>query len=755
MASDLSEGQGSTLPAGTTPFSSVQDPNNTYSSLQLLTSQQGLIDPMASMSSTQLIPFTAVSQVATSQMGSSPSIASSGIAGQSLSAHPELTFNEEALFYVSQTLQGLPSPLQPSAASLVMSAQEPPMSSSNSEVLASLQSPINSSSLLTPLTSSQLMLVSSAQYLPLSLPQVPPKSSNLTMTSASLATESQSLIQTPQLSNIMCHQPATVDEHRLSASTVADPKVATPSLDETPHQEPSGILQSDLEAPLEDLMQTAASDRNILEQATGDMHADVLCLDLKQGSEKNFQTDLDRTAGSLVPGNDLGTSSVCDADYPDALTEEWAQLFKEKITPYFGYVDTLEEAEQLLKVYELCTNSKFLGVKRCDKTNFEVNVSRGRPFRYTALVICGHKLPFDGVPYYHGGKGLYYCHLGSKRKEPPKDRPLKHPKKRLQSKKVGCMARVAFRVVARFPEYKLKDNTEYNRLVASQTLSKHLKEGLKDVAMEWRVYVMLPRIAHHTNHEIIPTLRLRGAPLDRRVIGRICQLVKMGLRDTATIQRQVVHFAENVLKKDGMEWKQTKDVCGSRQVWWYRKQILDLMQDNKLEGSKFMEMIREVEEIAEKHGYIGYVDESEEEEEDGCENSVKRTGSKWRKRTQLKNKKNYEKQLNKLKMESFTELETITKHLQSCTQVEVLARLRLSLQSARETFEKGLKIATEPQSSGCFDISSGQLQFIPNVSHIVEVHQSAETDDGGEDNVLPQSVQQIFVTDKTQFFAHV
>ena len=386
-------------------------------------------------------------------------------------------------------------------------------------------------------------------------------------------------------------------------------------------------------------------------------------------------------------------------------------------------MDTLEEAERILKVYELCTNSKFLGVKKCDKTNFELDVSKGRPFRYAPLVICGHKIPFDGVPYYHGGKGMYCCHLGSKRKE-PKCRPLKNNKKRLESKKVGCMARVALRVIARFPDYKLKENTEYNRLCASQTLSKVLKER-HTVVEEWRVYIMLPRATAHSNHEIISTLRLRGGPLDRRIIGRICQLVRMGLTDSATILKQVVHFAEHVLTKEGMEWKNHKDICGSRHIWWYRKQVLDLMKLQKFESSKFMDMVQEVEHISQRHSYVGFVEENEHL---GAEDTSQ-TGNKWKKRTDLKQKKCFEKQLKDLKVACFSELETIVKCTQSCRQAEVLARLLTCIRAARETFEKELLNQREAPEN------DQTLQFLP-LLHI----DGKNDQEGGQVVEVPQDI---------------
>ncbi|XP_054774249.2 uncharacterized protein LOC129282386 [Lytechinus pictus] len=687
------------------PFHPSQDSNNAYSTLQMLTSTQpSPAEGLQGMVS-QFIPFVNVT---------SSESATTDIMSQSHTVTVPVASELCDDTIIGRYLTGF----QPLHSALVMAPQDSSMVASNASLLTSAeavqpsdtaQPPTASSPQLTTLTPSQFMLVSSTQLLPFtSSSQVTVTTSHPTMTSpSSLASSSSELLTftTPQLATMMSQGTST-----MQSLTDLVPSV----IDDVSNQ--AVVTSSQLSTSLDSLVLPGANPQNLLEVATKAIREDAE----DEAGEADFATCWDDNIGE-----EPGASSALDDDgeYQESFTNEWSRLFKEKFSPYFGYVHTLEEAEELLHVYEVCTESKYVGIKRCDRTNFEINATRGRPFRYTPLIICGYKVPFDSVPYYHGGKAMYYCHLGNKRKHPPKDRPLKHPEKRMHSKKVGCEARIAFRVIARFPEHKLKCDTEHHRLIASQTLSKVWKEGGKDIAVEWRVYIMLPKASAHTNHELVRTLRLRDRPLDKRLIGRICQLVKMGLRNTHTIQKHVVHFAEQVLRKEGMSWKRKKDICGSRQIWWYRKQMLDHIESNTLETCKFQDMIKEVEDIAERYNYNGFIQELSEIEDDTD------TG-KWKKRTELKNRRSYEEQLSKLKEECFTELQHFVNNVQSCSQVEVLARTLNSFRTFRETFEKEMTCdenkQKEPDSANLsnriiqiFNVDS--TQNIGNISQILQI----------------------------------
>ncbi|XP_003726195.2 uncharacterized protein LOC100889959 [Strongylocentrotus purpuratus] len=699
------------------PFHGNQDSSSAYSALQMLTSAQP--------SPAEGLPGRVLQFIPVINVTSSESIASDVMSqSQSVTVQAPSELCDETILlrnYISQ-FQNLAA-LQPFPPALVMAPQDSSMTASNASLITSSETanpPSASLPKLTTLTPSQFMLVSSTELLPMtSSSQITMTTSHPTMTSpSSLVASSPDLLTftSPQLTTMMSQAAS-------SLQTIPSLTDLVPSVIDGVVSNQESVTSSQLPASLDPLVLPATDPQSLLDVATQVIREDAQDLpnDVEAG-ETDFTTCWGDT---LVEEPTTSSALDDDGEYHDSFTEEWSRHFKEKFSPYFGYVHTLEEAEELLHVYEMCTESKYVGIKRCDKTNFEIDASKGRPFRYTPLIICGHKVPFDRVPYYHGGKAMYYCHLGSKRKEPPKDRPLKNPHKRMQSKKVGCEARIAFRVVARFPEHKLKDDTEHHRLVASQKLSRVWKEGGRDMVVEWRVYVMLPKASAHTNHELVRTLRLRDRPLDRRLIGRICQLVQMGLRNTHTIMKHVVHFAEYVLSKEGMTWKNRKDICGSRQVWWYRKQMLDHMDSNTLETSKFLEMIKEVEDIAQRHSYNGFI-----QEPSGGEDGMG-TG-KWKKRTELKNRKSYEKQLSNLKEECFNELQHFVKNVSSCTQVEVLARTLNTFRTFRKTFEKELMCEEnkkeEPNHDPTFPNGIIQILDMDSSQHLSQLMQIQTSD---------------------------
>lgn len=730
-AEQADDNQGSGLSSDVLPFHALQDANSAYSALQLLTATQpSLVDTIQGMPAHYItnLPVVNVPQVASSEVVTEVVTSDTMMVPHGVTAQPELSISEEALFrnYINQ-LTSLQNSLQ---SQLSMASQE---SGENSSLLTSSDT-IQPTSII----SSQPATYSPSQYMLVPTQLLPPSSSSssaqVTMAMSNVAIPPSSLtassssenfltLTAPQLTTIMSQQSPALQP--VPSPTDLNVPLAPPTKGKLSEQ--ASMTSSQLATPLEALVMPEAKQANLLEVASREIreHAAEESIhdeDDEEGDDEGF-LDENCQVVHLCKQEDTPAFFQCDGgEYPEHVVNEWAQLFKEKITPYFGYVNSLEEAEQLFHVYELCTESKFVGIKRC-KMKFEVDASKGRPFRYTPLVICGRKIPFDGVPYYHGGKGMYYCHLGSKRKDPPKNRPLKNPKKRAQSKKVGCKAQAAFRVIARFPEYKLKCDTEHHRLVASQTLSRVMKEGGSDVAVEWRVYIMLPRAGMHTNHEIVSTLRLREAPLDRRLIGRICQLVNMGLRNSQTIHTHVVHFAEHVLAQEGLKWQHRKDICGTRQVWWYRKQMLDLMSTNTLQSSKFVDMIQEVEELCQKYGYSGFIEESLEGEDD-----AEGTGGKWKKRSNMKKQKCYEQQLKNLKCECITELDYMLKYLQSCSQVEVLARNLADIREARKRFGRELNIYQPDQVSGTVQtLAVDSTMAGPNVTQFTALHNPGGT----------------------------
>ena len=300
MASHSEESQDQSLASDGTSFPVVQDPGGDYSTLQMLMSSQ-------SGSMGQLLPFVSTSEVMPTQ----------GLASQTAAVSAELTLTEETFRnYVTQ-LQNLTSPLPSSA---VMASQELSLPQSSAITTDSGQPPRISSPQLTTLTPSQIMIVSSTQLLPLSSQsQVAMGTSQLTVTSQSLTDASVSDLSTlsaPQLTTIMSQQHLTdfsVGQHDRPMTSTAH--------------------------PLESLLEEAA--RDIREEANnGDLSLNDKSLEssrLEQESEMISSTDVFKDGEEMDESMEEDTRTLDPhGEYPETITEEWSQLFKEQITPYFG-----------------------------------------------------------------------------------------------------------------------------------------------------------------------------------------------------------------------------------------------------------------------------------------------------------------------------------------------------------------------------------------------------------------------------------
>ncbi|XP_071956551.1 uncharacterized protein [Antedon mediterranea] len=135
-------------------------------------------------------------------------------------------------------------------------------------------------------------------------------------------------------------------------------------------------------------------------------------------------------------------------------------------------------------------------------------------------------IPFDGVPFMIVSKKIMSCQYGSDKCIAQKRRyrqKMEEPgvtKKRRNvvfCKKRDCPVQIRFREVIKFPDYKVVNDSKYNRRVQSRKCHHDMKTGV-NVRFERQIYVLLPSPDDHQFH---PThkkdFRMRAAVLDKSI----------------------------------------------------------------------------------------------------------------------------------------------------------------------------------------------------------------------------------------------
>ncbi|XP_033122783.1 uncharacterized protein LOC117121642 isoform X2 [Anneissia japonica] len=109
-------------------------------------------------------------------------------------------------------------------------------------------------------------------------------------------------------------------------------------------------------------------------------------------------------------------------------------------------------------------------------------------------------IPYDGVPYIFQGAKKMDCEFGKFRKG-AKVKDVPNRKKR-KSKKCDCRAFIYLREILKFNQYKINQNSKYNRRTVSRRLRDQIIEAkIEDIPHEYRCYVQFPRVEDHKGHE--------------------------------------------------------------------------------------------------------------------------------------------------------------------------------------------------------------------------------------------------------------
>lgn len=174
-----------------------------------------------------------------------------------------------------------------------------------------------------------------------------------------------------------------------------------------------------------------------------------------------------------------------------------------------GYVNSLEEAQEIQKDFEAETCRSFVSGKK--KANFGLHQDIPEEnFRLRFHDIGENEtINSTDTPFVILSTEERHCEFGkdknkkkkgkysnSKRKTLDDDASIPLKKGRF-SKKIDCQAKIIMKEVFRFTEYKARKNTAKGRRTVSENLRRDLKVGGSNIKKEHLIYIRLPKDEDH------------------------------------------------------------------------------------------------------------------------------------------------------------------------------------------------------------------------------------------------------------------
>ncbi|KAG7481104.1 hypothetical protein MATL_G00063130 [Megalops atlanticus] len=221
-----------------------------------------------------------------------------------------------------------------------------------------------------------------------------------------------------------------------------------------------------------------------------------------------------------------------------------------------GYVISESALHEVLEVYKRATTTAFC-TRRSTTMKFLPTEGVKAKLDLRSISFTKSSSPYvkyDGVPFIMGGNKVLECQFGPKRECNKKIEeeeewsltlsalghdygPLRE-KRRRNTKKRGCEAKITIKQIHRFPQYKLTINKNKERELTriKQRLLQDLKEG-KEMQREERYYIELPLNNAHTNH----------------VLGGFSGMAQ-------TIHPQLIQWIEELVEEDNMPELQKQGV---------------------------------------------------------------------------------------------------------------------------------------------------------------------------------------------------
>jgi len=164
---------------------------------------------------------------------------------------------------------------------------------------------------------------------------------------------------------------------------------------------------------------------------------------------------------------------------------------------------------------------------------------------------AGHPIPFTGVPFMIIGRQILECSSGPAQKErEPQHEDVDysyHHKgcRHLQtSRKLGCPAKIHIKEIVTFPQFQITSNTKAKRSAMSIKLRAALQADHLQVNTERSFVVRY--FDNHQSHYLGP-MHEACLPTDKRVMEKMTELARGGVRRVAEMKRHVKVFIKNDL----------------------------------------------------------------------------------------------------------------------------------------------------------------------------------------------------------------
>ncbi|XP_045172229.2 uncharacterized protein LOC123534181 isoform X2 [Mercenaria mercenaria] len=215
---------------------------------------------------------------------------------------------------------------------------------------------------------------------------------------------------------------------------------------------------------------------------------------------------------------------------------------------------TVEQAHQMLRTYELKTNSRYASYKATK--NFGRNDLRNakKVFWEDMPSALYGKIAFNGTPFVILGNKMFDCQFGKDRKEKRKAKMQMEKRsvgesavtrKMHDTKKIDCPARCIFREICRFPTYKIKNTTPpFERGKIAADIQNKIRAGEK-IVYERVIITYIASIEEHTCHTLGETIQ---QPIDPRLAQKIKDLCQLGVSSVDAVRSLLNSYVQDICK---------------------------------------------------------------------------------------------------------------------------------------------------------------------------------------------------------------
>lgn len=281
---------------------------------------------------------------------------------------------------------------------------------------------------------------------------------------------------------------------------------------------------------------------------------------LHVSSETDYAVHFKNEMGGMVLATIQQISSLTPSMVPNT------NLQLEVKNPKYFCLSTTEEVEEAIRKHTEETFSHFVVAKKTKAYGAPVtSIDITTKFRIhwqsrdlTTTEECAVQIPFEGVPFIYIGEKAYMCHLG--RSKASKNKPVQpseesfdaKPKRHRSrmTKKQGCPAKIFVKQIAKFPHFRIANNSEYLRTQMSQKLRKSLLSNNGQIEHTIQFIGTLPDISEHSNHDIGENTPVRE-PIDPLIRDKIIELSwEQGENAMPReIKEMLENYVENILFK--------------------------------------------------------------------------------------------------------------------------------------------------------------------------------------------------------------